>query len=115
MLGGSSGLNFMLHVRGNPEDFQEWERQGNPGWGYQDILAYFEKSEKKSFESSSEDALLPVSDNPFVTPLSEDILAMARDNGFDIGQHKLDSLNQTSFYKPLVNQMQGRRADTFRT
>ena len=34
VLGGSSALNYQLFVRGNPEDFDEWERLGCAGWGF---------------------------------------------------------------------------------
>ncbi|XP_061713808.1 ecdysone oxidase-like [Cydia pomonella] len=44
MLGGSSSANLMLHVRGNPEDFNSWARD-NPGWGWDTALKYFIKSE----------------------------------------------------------------------
>ena len=44
-LGGSSSTNAMAYVRGNKEDFNEWEALGNKGWGYEDVLPYFKKSE----------------------------------------------------------------------
>lgn len=45
VLGGCSAINAMLYVRGNKEDYNEWERMGNLGWGYQNVLEYFKKSE----------------------------------------------------------------------
>jgi choline dehydrogenase-like flavoprotein len=44
-LGGSSSMNAMLYVRGRPLDYDLWERQGAPGWGWEDVLPYFLKSE----------------------------------------------------------------------
>ncbi|KAJ8985248.1 hypothetical protein NQ317_018278 [Molorchus minor] len=45
VIGGSSVLNYMLYLRGNKKDYDNWEAQGNPGWGYQQALHYFKKSE----------------------------------------------------------------------
>jgi choline dehydrogenase-like flavoprotein len=45
MLGGCSSMNAMLYVRGRPLDYDSWEAQGAPGWGYRDVLPYFLKSE----------------------------------------------------------------------
>jgi choline dehydrogenase len=44
-LGGSSSMNAMLYVRGRPWDYDGWEAQGAPGWGYADVLPYFIKAE----------------------------------------------------------------------
>src|SRR5689334_23969145 len=45
MLGGSSGINYMMYVRGNPGDFDAWSKGGATGWSYAEVLPYFKKSE----------------------------------------------------------------------
>jgi choline dehydrogenase-like flavoprotein len=45
MLGGSSAMNYMAYVRGHPGDFDAWAGDGATGWSYDDVLAYFKKSE----------------------------------------------------------------------
>lgn len=45
MLGGSSGINYMAYVRGHPGDFDAWAEAGATGWGYDEVLPYFRKSE----------------------------------------------------------------------
>ncbi|XP_059619952.1 glucose dehydrogenase [FAD, quinone]-like [Phlebotomus argentipes] len=46
MLGGSSSMNGMLYVRGNENDYDNWEALGNPTWGFANVLEYFKKSEQ---------------------------------------------------------------------
>lgn len=45
VMGGSSSINAMVYVRGQPQDFDGWRDLGNPGWGWSDVLPYFKKSE----------------------------------------------------------------------
>ena len=45
VLGGSSSINGLVYIRGQREDFDEWARLGNSGWGFDDVLPYFRKSE----------------------------------------------------------------------
>ncbi|WP_038142054.1 GMC family oxidoreductase [Vibrio nigripulchritudo] len=45
VIGGSSALNGLLYVRGQAEDYDRWEKLGNKGWSYQEVLPYFKKSE----------------------------------------------------------------------
>src|SRR6516225_1245306 len=44
-LGGSSSINGMVYVRGNPLDYNTWSQFGNRGWSYDAVLPYFKKSE----------------------------------------------------------------------
>lgn len=45
VLGGSSSINAMIYLRGQPADYEYWSAQGNPGWGWSDVLPYFLKAE----------------------------------------------------------------------
>lgn len=52
MLGGSSSINAMIYQRGNPEDYNEWEKRFNlKGWGYKRMLRFFKKSQAQQNES----------------------------------------------------------------
>ena len=44
-LGGTSSINGMVYVRGNAQDYEEWESLGAAGWGYRDCLPYFKRAE----------------------------------------------------------------------
>lgn len=45
VLGGSGAINAMIYVRGQREDFDDWAAQGNPGWGWDDVLPWFKRLE----------------------------------------------------------------------
>ena len=52
LVGGTSCLNAMAHVRGHPTDFDRWVEAGCTGWGFSDLLPYFIRSETSSFAAS---------------------------------------------------------------
>jgi len=45
LLGGCSSINGMLYLRGQAADYDHWRQLGNAGWGWDDVLPYFMKSE----------------------------------------------------------------------
>ena len=48
VVGGSSSINGMVHVRGNPLDFDGWQAEGAKGWSFADVLPYFRKAETRA-------------------------------------------------------------------
>tara|TARA_B100001029_G_C15047917_1_gene448484 strand:+ start:490 stop:2106 length:1617 start_codon:yes stop_codon:yes gene_type:complete len=51
-LGGSSSINGLLWIRGQSNDYDNWRQQGNSGWGWEDVLPYFLKSENNELGKS---------------------------------------------------------------
>ena len=46
VLGGSSAINGLIYVRGQPEDYEHWAALGNSGWSWQEVLPYFIRAER---------------------------------------------------------------------
>ena len=66
VLGGSSSINGLLFVRGQPQDFDHWRQLGNVGWAWEDVLPHFKRMENWGGEPSPERAQggpLDVSEN----------------------------------------------------
>ena len=53
VVGGSTSINGLFNVRGNPTDFDDWASLGNEGWAYEDVLPYFKQIE--SYDGGEED------------------------------------------------------------
>jgi choline dehydrogenase-like flavoprotein len=54
-LGGSSAINGMIYIRGRKDDYDSWARAGCTGWGYDDVLPYFKKSQTNTNAALSDD------------------------------------------------------------
>jgi choline dehydrogenase-like flavoprotein len=72
VVGGTSSMNTMLYVRGHRYDYDTWRDLGNKGWGYDDVLGFFKKSEDNQRGASQFHAVggpLTVSDPVSVHPV----------------------------------------------
>ena len=90
VLGGSSSINAMVYVRGNPKDFDQWSEAGNPGWSYDDVLPYFKKME--SWQNGPDDyrggdGPLNVSEvSEQLHPLCQNFLSAAQEIGIGLNK-----------------------------
>jgi len=88
-LGGSSSINYMIYIRGNRADYDYWASLGNTGWGYEDVLPYFIKSETNlAFNDRyhGRSGPLIVTDHPRLSPVTQRYLAAAQEAGLSYNQ-----------------------------
>jgi choline dehydrogenase len=52
VIGGSSSINGLIYIRGQPEDYDHWAQLGNRGWSWEDCLPHFRKAERWEGEGS---------------------------------------------------------------
>ncbi|WP_101924901.1 MULTISPECIES: GMC family oxidoreductase [Luteimonas] len=87
VLGGSSSINAMCYTRGVPRDYDDWATAGATGWGWQDVLPYFKRSEGNTRGGDAlhgADGPLTVSDLRHVNPLSQRFVEAGRQAGFAV-------------------------------
>ena len=85
VLGGSSSINGLLYVRGQPEDYDHWRQLGNAGWSFEDVLPYFrraEDQERGADELHGAGGPLAVSNVSEPHPLCEAFIDAAQQAGF---------------------------------
>ncbi|WP_309611650.1 GMC family oxidoreductase N-terminal domain-containing protein [Sphingomonas sp.] len=87
VIGGSGSINAMVYVRGQPRDFDHWKTIGNVGWGWNDVLPYFRKSETYQHGQCAThggDGPMHVSDiSAHAHPLCERFIETAQALGFE--------------------------------
>lgn len=112
VLGGSSAINAMCYCRGHPVDYQQWTADGASGWGWDQVLPYFKKSEDHedgASEYHGEGGPLAVSSLRHANALSAVFLEAAEEAGYP----RTDDFNgprQRGFDYYQVTQRGGRRA-----
>jgi len=116
VLGGSSVLNYMLYVRGNKLDYDHWEQDGNPGWGYENVLHYFKKSEDNrnpylaATKYHRSGGYLTVQEAPWRTPLATAFVEAGVEMGFE--NRDANGEFQTGFMIPQGTIRRGSRCST---
>ncbi len=115
-LGGSSSINGMLYVRGQPLDYDTWAQLGNRGWSYESILPYFKKSEHfegEPHESRGTGGLLNVAHMRDTHHLCDAFIAAAEASGFPRNKDYNNGI-QEGFGYYQVTMKDGKRWSTAR-
>ena len=74
VLGGGTSINGLIYNRGQPDDLNNWAQRGNRGWGYDDCLPYYKRTERRvgvSDDTRGTEGGMPVTDMDWFHPVSE--------------------------------------------
>jgi len=96
VIGGSSSINGMVYVRGNPGDYRHWHTSGAHGWDYPDVLPYFKRMETSHGGQvgwRGTDGPLHVTRGPRKNPLYHAFVEAGRQAGYPLtedynGEHQ---------------------------
>jgi choline dehydrogenase len=117
VLGGTSSINGMLYVRGNPADYDGWAQMGCRGWSYADVLPYFRKSERYALgdpEYRGKSGPLLVEDYRTILPLTRRFVEAVQQAGFGLTRDYNGAVQEGVGYAQMTRN--GRfRASTART
>ncbi|MGY6518193.1 MAG: GMC family oxidoreductase [Lysobacteraceae bacterium] len=114
VLGGSSSINAMCYIRGHRDDYQEWARLGATGWGWEDVLPYFIRSEHNTRGASAwhgDAGPLWVDDLRHTNPLSAAFIDAAGQAGLPINPD-FNGPEQAGFGWYQVTQRNGARCSS---
>ncbi|HUC11276.1 MAG TPA: GMC family oxidoreductase N-terminal domain-containing protein [Stellaceae bacterium] len=118
VLGGTSSINGMLYVRGNPADYDGWAQMGCRGWSYDEVLPFFKKSENYANGDPayrSRGGPLPVEDYRTVLPLTHRFVEAAQQAGFKLTADYNGAVQEGVGYSQMTRhgRFRGSTAQTF--
>jgi choline dehydrogenase len=111
-LGGSSSINGLVYIRGNPEDFNGWQAQGAAGWSYRDVLPYFRRAETRQEGGNAYrggTGPLQTRYGSLRNPLHAAWLAAAQEAGYP-GSDDVNGMQQEGFGRMDMTVGEGRRS-----
>ncbi len=114
VLGGSSSINAMCYIRGHRDDYNQWAEAGNPGWGWDDVLPYFRRSQNQERGENAlhgGGGLLNVQDLRHTNPLSQAFIDAATSLGYPLNED-FNGVSQDGFGYYQVTQKNGARCST---
>ncbi|MDZ4310812.1 MAG: choline dehydrogenase [Cypionkella sp.] len=124
VLGGSSSINGLLYVRGQPQDYDHWRQLGSAGWGWEDVKPLFLRAENQQRGAGAyhgTDGTLSVSDPQLSRPIVDAWVKAAQAAGYrynhdfngvtqeGVGYFQLTAQNgrrcsaATAFLKPVLH------------
>ena len=111
-LGGSSAINGFNYTRGTATDYDGWAAQGNPGWSYDEVLPYFQRTERRIGGDGAPhrgyDGPLPITDCDWRHPLCDGFIASANSLGIGpAGDYNQGVQAGAGYYQRWIHQ--GRR------
>ena len=112
VLGGSSSINGLVYIRGNPQDFERWQAEGASGWSYADVLPYFRRSERRAEGGSAyrgDSGKLQTCYGTLKNPLHAAWLAAAHAAGYP-SSDDVNGFQQEGFGRMDMTVGQGRRS-----
>ncbi|MDB5395496.1 MAG: hypothetical protein JWM91_3002, partial [Rhodospirillales bacterium] len=119
VLGGSSSINGMFYVRGNPADFDGWAQMGCRGWTYDDVLPMFRRSEHYVAGGDPQyrgtGGPLQIEDYRTILPLTHHFVEAAQQAGFPLTRDYNGKIQEGVGYAQMtrLGRFRGSTAQTF--
>ncbi len=111
VIGGSSSINGMVYIRGNPLDFEAWTAAGARGWGFADVLPYFKRAETREEGGDAyrgHEGPLHTSYGPMRNPLYQAFIDAGREAGYPVTED-VNGFQQEGFGRMDRTIRRGRR------